>query len=469
MRLLPLKPTLSILTLVIFMKAPDALPAFRNYKVLDWQTIPAVLDFTPRRGSAAPIEDEELRMHPDRDAASYKIFRLSDPGHTLDRFYEALQRTEARQPGAVTRVLHYGDSPTTADLITGDARKLLQARFGDGGHGFCLLSKPWAWYDHNGVSIQGAGWSIEPATQARLRDGAYGLGGVSFRGDAGAHSEFTLRDTGQTAIEVAYLRRPDGGVFTVAAEGRTLGTVATQADAVEAGYAEFPVPPQARHFQIRVASGQVRAFGVRFEKPGPGVEYDSLGLNGAFVSVLAKAFNAQRWGEQLRHLQPDLVIINYGTNESGYAAFVDQSYGKELSEVVRRIRAALPEASILVMSPMDRGTREAGGEIGTIPTIPRLVTIQQRVAMDTRCGFFNTFLAMGGPGTMGQWYQAEPRLVGGDFIHPMPAGAKIVGNLLYQALFDGYNQFKVRRMHEKFGKIAQVTGGPSKAAGEARK
>jgi len=51
------------------------------------------------------------------------------------------------------------------------------------------------------------------------------------------------------------------------------------------------------------------------------------------------------------------------------------------------------------------------------------------------------------------WSQAEPRLVGGDFIHPMPAGAKIVGNLLYQALFDGYNQFKVRRMQEKFTKV----------------
>ena len=30
---------------------------------------------------------------------------------------------------------------------------------------------------------------------------------------------------------------------------------------------------------------------------------------------------------------------------------------------------------------------------------------------------------------MGRWYAAEPRLVGADFIHPMPAGAKIVGEL----------------------------------------
>ncbi len=458
MQLLPLKPTLVILTLIACLKAPDAMPAFKNYKVLDFETIPAVLDFTPRKSSAAPIEDEELRMHPDKDAASYKIFRLNDPSHALDHFFDALQRTEAREPGAVTRILHYGDSPTTADLITGDARKLLQKRFGDGGHGFCLLSKPWAWYDHNGVSVQGSGWTIEPATQARLRDGFYGLGGVSFRGGMDARTALTLKDAGHTGIEISYLSQPGGGALAVSAEGKELGTVDTASTAIEPGYTQFEIPADARHFEIRVSRGTARAFGVRFLKPGPGVEYDSLGLNGAFVSVLAKAFNASHWGEELRHLQPDLVIINYGTNESGYAAFVDQAYGKELAEVVRRIRAALPEASILLMSPMDRGAREAGGEIGTLPTIPRLVTIQQRTAMETGCGFFNTFLAMGGPGTMGQWYQAEPRLVGGDFIHPMPAGAKIVGNLLYQALFDGYNQFKIRRMRERFAKTASNKG-----------
>src|SRR5258708_21292197 len=219
MRLLPPKATLVILTLVALMKAPDAMPAFKNYKVLDFNNIPAVLDFTQRKASAAPIDDEQLRLHPDKDPASYKIFRLSDPSRALDHFFEALQRTETRRPGAITRIVHYGDSPTTADLITGDARKLLQTRFGDAGHGFCLLAKPWAWYGHNGVDLSGSGWSIDPASMSKVKDVFYGLGGVSFRGEAGGHTPPRLKSGKNTHHGDAFLRPTRRGTFLGCHEG----------------------------------------------------------------------------------------------------------------------------------------------------------------------------------------------------------------------------------------------------------
>jgi hypothetical protein len=70
---------------------------------------------------------------------------LIDEHGSLKAFYQALWRTESKLPGAVTRVLHYGDSPVTADSITADARSLFQEHYGDAGHGFVLIAKPWAW------------------------------------------------------------------------------------------------------------------------------------------------------------------------------------------------------------------------------------------------------------------------------------------------------------------------------------
>ena len=55
------------------------------------------------------------------------------------------------------------------------------------------------------------------------------------------------------------LRQPGGGIFQVSAEGRTLATVDTKARVVEAGYTLIEIPPKSRHFEIRVASGPVRA------------------------------------------------------------------------------------------------------------------------------------------------------------------------------------------------------------------
>ena len=137
-----------------------------------------------------------------------------------------------------------------------------------------------------------------------VKDGFYGLGGVSFRGEAGAHTDLTLKDATHTGLTVSFLRKPGGGIFEVIAEGRALGTVDTKGPVIEPGFFQIALPPKTRHIQIRVSSGQVRAFGVRFEKPGPGVQYDSLGLNGAFVSVPARMFDEQHWVEQLRRLRP---------------------------------------------------------------------------------------------------------------------------------------------------------------------
>ena len=112
---------------------------------------------------------------------------------------------------------------------------------------------------------------------------------------------------------------------------------------------------------------------------------------------------------------------------------------------------------------MDRGERTTGGDIETLATLPRLVDIEKGVAAETGVAFFNTYQAMGGEGTMGRWYNAQPRLVGADFIHPMPGGAKIVCELLYNALRDGFNEYKLRQLKERFGAPAEAPESPGES------
>ncbi len=403
------------------------------------------LDFRPRDTPAI----EPLVPIPAFKAPAAAVRRailepnLIDQHDALRAFYLALWRTEVGAPGAVTRVLHYGDSPVTADSITADVRSLLQHHFGDAGHGFVLIAKPWAWYGHRGVDVEGKGWRIAPATQARAKDGFHGLGGVSFEGDTGASSRLVLSED-HSQIEIQYLRQPGGGVLAVEAAGQMLGQVETEGPAKEPGFQTFPLPAGARTIQLSVERGPVRLFGVSFERNGPGVIYNSLGLNGGQVQVVVRYFDTPQWTEELQHEHPDLVVINYGTNESIYADYIRRSYPGELHQVIERVKAAVPGASVLIMSPMDRGQRDSNSRIITVPTLPRLVEIQRQTAEDMNCAFFNTFQAMGGEGTMARWYDSEPRLVSADFTHPLPAGARKVGVLLDQALESGYRKFIAR-------------------------
>lgn len=442
----PRKTVLSVGCLVAMVVALERIPSLSNYRLMDWDALVQVVEFRPSVLTPRdPIVAAEVKLKPGRalekTGARMAVEPLSDPTGSLDSFYTAIERVEAGEPGATVRLAHYGDSPTTADLITADVRVLLQKRFGDAGHGYYLIAKPWAWYGHRGVDSDSSGWEVEASNLSKNRDGYYGYGGVSFKGGAGASAKFRLKEAGYARVEVSYWQQPGGGNFVVEACGERLGDRSTSGDPDE-GFAEFVVPADCKEIVVRVESGQVRMFGLQFLRGTNGVIYDSLGLNGAYISVLAKFLKPEHWANTLQHFEPDVVVINYGTNESVYAAFVDTVFEKELRETIRRIRGALPGKSILVMSPMDRGERNASGQIETVPALQRLVELERKIAANEGVAFFNTFEAMGGNGTMAKWYAAEPRLVGADFIHPMPGGAKIIGNLLYKAILDGYNRHK---------------------------
>jgi lysophospholipase L1-like esterase len=437
--MLPKKTSLAIATLGALLLLLETAKLARPF------TFAEVLDFRPR-------DIPNIEPLPPMPAAKGPVtaFRrpiiepnLIDPHDDLRAFYLALWRTELGAPGAITRVLHYGDSPVTADSITADVRALLQQHFGDAGHGFVLIAKPWAWYGHRGVDIAGKGWLINAATQVRARDGFHGLGGVSFEGDSGASAHFELAED-HARMEIHFMRQPGGGVLAVEAGGQKLGEVETEGPDVQPGYQTFPLNAGAREIELSVERGPVRLFGVSFERNMPGVIYNSLGLNGGQVQSVVRYFDKPQWTEELQHQHPDLVVINYGTNESIYADYIERYYPGELRQVIQSVKAAVPRASVLIMSPMDRGQRDSNSRITTVPTLPRLVEIQRQMASEMNCAFFNTFQAMGGAGTMERWYDSTPRLVSADFTHPLPAGARKVGVLLDQALESGYRQFKAR-------------------------
>src|SRR5579883_3007309 len=101
-------PWKTILTVLTFGAAMLGLRIFDPATVSEVWNIPV-----PRR---AEIEVAKINatVNPANPEAAPAKSQLSDPTHELNHFYAALLKGSAV-------VVHYGDSPTTADLITADA------------------------------------------------------------------------------------------------------------------------------------------------------------------------------------------------------------------------------------------------------------------------------------------------------------------------------------------------------------
>src|SRR5262245_3467308 len=227
------KPARTILLVTVFATLPLFIPALEHHLSLKGQSYREVLPnvrelITFRHHSASAVTlpttgtttEQAAEPEPARGTCADQL--IEDPDRAMDSFNSALARTEAKGPGAITRISHYGDSPITNDGITGTVRELLQEKFGDAGHGFILVDRPWDWYGHQAITFSsGGGWLSGSLMNPQTRDGEFGLGGVAFFADgSGRYARFEPAHVGITGkkfsrLEVYYLSQPNGGRFSV--------------------------------------------------------------------------------------------------------------------------------------------------------------------------------------------------------------------------------------------------------------
>ncbi len=370
---------------------------------------------------------------------------IEDPsGKALDGFYRALAQAALKQPGAIARVAHYGDSIVTSDYVSGTLRRKLQKQFGDAGHGYMLMANAWPAYFHNDVTrFASKGWKVSRIVGPLTPDGLYGLGGVSFRAPPGSRARFGTAKRGTfgrnvSRFEISYLKQPGGGKLRLLLDKQEHSVLDTDSPTTEVAVEVVKVPDGAHELEIVTIKGYSRVFGVVMERDSSGVVLDALGIQGARVRFLDKIDDAH-YAEQLKWRRPNLVIFQFGANESGDGfAYSMADYNRTLKAVLEQTRKALPDAGCLVLGAMDRAEKKAGS-LRTMAVIPAIVKEQKAAAKDTGCAFFNTYRAMGGPGSMAAWVSRG--LGQADLTHPTGSGSEVIGSWIFRALMAGYDQY----------------------------
>ena len=113
--------------------------------------------------------------------------------------------------------------------------------------------------------------------------------------------------------------------------------------------------------------GPITVLSVATGTNGPGIAYSNLGLPGA-TALTAEKWNPDFAANDLKKLNPDLILIEYGTRE-GFDDTLDvRQYEERLGVIIDQIKQKAPQASILIAGPPDAarlpGFAGCGGSAG---------------------------------------------------------------------------------------------------------
>lgn len=465
------KPVLAVLFALCCAGLTELVPSLEPLRV--FSPARAALKPTPKTvvDQPAPIGEAELersafvseaRLDVEKEAPSAASARLGplpaveappvsleDPtGHSLDQFFSSLDRTRAGGADAVTRVLHYGDSLIVSDYVSGTLRRRMQQAFGDSGHGYQLMANAWPAYFHNDVfRFATAGFRASRIVGPESKDGLYGLGGVTFRSYSGLRAQFGTVDEGAfgrsvSRFTVSYLESPGAGSLEVSADETSLGTIVTDGPVPTVKRRTFQLEDGPHRFELVTRGGETRTFGVVMERDTPGVIWDALGVQGARIRFLDKIDDVH-FADELRWRDPQLVVFEFGTNESGDGyAYPMPEYQRTMQEVLRQVRTAVPKSDCLIIGTMDRA-RVEDGLVTSMKIIQLIVAEQEKAAKALGCAYFDTYRAMGGWGSMPAWVRRG--LGQKDMMHPTSVGADRIGTWVFQALMERYKSYGAGR------------------------
>ncbi len=362
--------------------------------------------------------------------ATHPTITLEGAG-ALVPFFEQISRPSET---ASLHILHYGDSHTASDDWAAEMRQSLQAKFGTGGPGFILAGHPFAGYrrfDSRGNNSRG--WYTDGLV-GRQGDGIYGLSGVSLTAQSAGQTVSLVAEAEQ--LELHYLQQPAGGQLEFAVDGIPVGAIDTAGDLAPGIYRYTP-PAGSHEYRVTTASdAPVRLFGWVAQNHS-GITYETLGINGAKAGLMLD-WNQPILAGEMAARDPALIVVAYGTNEALSRSWTQAEYRSAFSEVIHRLRADAPVASILIVGPPDCLLRYRGSRL-PFPHLDDVIDIQRQVALENGCAFWDWRSRMGGPGSVRQWVQAG--LSQGDYVHFTGAGYRLIGDMLIEELLEQYNRF----------------------------
>ena len=325
-------------------------------------------------------------------------------------------------------VFHFGASHIQSDVVTTEAKAYLHENFGDAGPGFLFPFSAAKTYGSINYKTSHTGtWtsakSFQPYPKIPL-----GVRGMTVE-TRDPNASFTLTFPSPLPKEEYELllffdnnsQTPD---FKLSV-GEVDWVVDEALKTANAGknYLRIPITQEIGRIQLKVLPSEkagmlFRFYGMSLEKKDKsGVLYHSLGVGGSpFEAIL----NLEKLREQSEVLQPDLVVLDYGTNNILYENKVAKNLPENVSKAISNFREINPEVVIVLTATQDLFYKGRHIDAGIDFT-----RVMDSLARANEVLFWNYYDLSGGYGQIKNWEKAG--YAQKDYIHLTSKGYRLKG------------------------------------------
>lgn len=178
--------------------------------------------------------------------------------------------------------------------------------------------------------------------------------------------------------------------------------------------------------------------GIVLENNKSGILYHNSGVNGAKFSDYNKY---PLFFEQLKALNPDVLVLSFGTNES-FDHMKAEDFIAQLDLFISNARKQNPLVEIIVATPPPSLFKRKYPNTFAADYSKKIIEL----AYSRRVAVWDLYTDMGGLYGVNQ--NAKAGLVGGDKVHYTKAGYEKQGNFLAKAIIEAFENYKNSKVNE---------------------
>ena len=382
------------------------------------------------------------------------LFRSQFPeGNTslLDYFFKSLLNAKSEK----IHILHFGDSQIETDHVSSYIRKKLQERFG--GYGLGLMPI---------INLGGTSVLNKSISKNWKRFTLFGIQDTSVKTDKYgmllSFSRFiTIQNSpkdslGSAWIEITksffpservrvfkniylYYSNTNEKIKADLYFDRKLISSDILPVSQDLNYFNLAFEKPVDHFRIVLKSKKSPDFyGISLEGDN-GVIVDNIPMRGSKGLDFTRN-NLEMMNQFVHLLNVKLIIMQFGNNIVTNVQNSYKYYENQFSYQLLTLKKMYPKIPIVVIGASDMALKD-GEEYSSYPNIEMVVKAQKNAAFKANCVFWDLYKAMGGKNSMVSWVNNEPPLAQKDYIHFSQTGARIVGEMFYNALMKEFQRY----------------------------